>query len=444
MEDNKGLRIKTELEFIYHRVSRQMKEGAPMNRLSGQTRYIPFRKRDIVEMILKEGGFHSDQERSDFERVCEITESIFHYEFHRLLEKLKNAYYPINPDLNKSNSATDETIDRANQELITTMQQVLNDANYDKIPQEEIEQAFQDSALIGFSVKIDFDSYEFIEIYGRGRRRDRFTVPRLLGLKKVEMEHEILERVLLLARIKPVEGPKKNGKEDLVHDSGSTIIKLFKDVTMEDLEILLPNSKVTMSLKDKLMLAIPAIAGGVPLLVTKVVPALIVAFIIISTYFGVSGTVEENQLKQAVAVFSALGALGGFIFKQWSKYKTKKFQFQKELSDNLYFRNLVNNAGVFYSLIDSAEEEECKEAFLAYYFLLTSKTELTEQELDEKVELWMKETHGCVIDFECPDALAKLKRLEILETGENQKLKVTGLKETLQILDRRWDNIFQY
>ena len=45
----------------------------------------------------------------------------------------------------------------------------------------------------------------------------------------------------------------------------------------------------------------------------------------------------------------------------------------KALSDNLYFKNLDNNAGVFYHLIDAAEEEEFKEAVLAYYFLLTAK-----------------------------------------------------------------------
>ena len=34
----------------------------------------------------------------------------------------------------------------------------------------------------------------------------------------------------------------------------------------------------------------------------------------------------------------------------------------KALSDNLYFKNLDNNAGVFHTLIDAAEEEDIKEA----------------------------------------------------------------------------------
>ena len=219
---------------------------------------------------------------------------------------------------------------------------------------------------------------------------------------------------------------------------------MFKDVPLEDLEILFPNSKVTMSLKDKLMIAVPAVAAGIPLMVTKVIPALVVAFVILSAYLGIKGTVEEDQLKQAIAVFSALGALGGFLFKQWSKYRSKKFQFQKELSDNLYFRNLVNNAGVFYSLIDSAEEEECKETFLAWYFLHKAGAGLTEAELDERIELWFKERHDCILDFECGDALSKLERLKLISFDSGGKIVLTDLKASLKLLDERWDAFFEY
>jgi len=399
-------------------------------------RYIPFRKKDIIDMILNDGGFESNSDAGEFGLFCGIVESIFHFEFYNQLERLKDSYYPINPDLKKNTPPSSEQIASANNELFTVMQKILNDANYNKISQEDIDKAFEESALVGFSVKIDFDAYDFAEVYARGRRTESFVMSRFFGLKKTELDHDILERVILFARLKPSDEP--NG------GSGKTFIKMFKDVPLEDLEILFPNSKVTMSLKDKLMLAVPAVAAGVPLLVTKVVPALIVAFVILSAFFGIKGTVEENQLKQAIAVFSALGALGGFLFKQWSKYKTKKFLFQKELSDNLYFRNLVNNAGVFYSLIDSAEEEECKETFLAYYFLHTADRALTEDELDTRIEEWMESHHGCIMDFECGDALAKLKKLKILKQDDEGLLAVVGLRDSLGILDRRWDDFFQY
>tara|TARA_B110001469_G_C9327329_1_gene174897 strand:- start:313 stop:468 length:156 start_codon:yes stop_codon:yes gene_type:complete len=48
----------------------------------------------------------------------------------------------------------------------------------------------------------------------------------------------------------------------------------------------------------------------------------------------------------------------------------------KTLTDNLYFKNLDNNTGVFHRLIDAAEEEG-KEVILAYYFLLKANKALT-------------------------------------------------------------------
>lgn len=407
-------------------------------------RFIPYRKKDIVEMILDDGGFKSAGEAEKFRLVCRITESIFHFEFHELLETLKDVYYPINPDINNGVVLTAEETDRANSELVSAMQKVLNHANFDKLSESDLERAWKESALVGINVDIDMNTYDFLEVYVRGRRLDKITFSKFFGLKKIEAEDEILERVLMMARVKPeVQKGNAKGKESLT-DSNSTIIKLFKDVPLKDLEILFPNSRIVMSLKDKLLLGIPAVAGGVPLLATKVVPAVIAIFLVISAWFGVKGSIDKNMLKQAVAALAALGALGGYLFKQWSKYKTKKLHFQKEISDNLYFRNLVNNAGVFYSLIDAAEEEEGKEAFLAYYFLYTAGKALTEEELDSRVEKWLEEKHGCVMDFECADALAKLARLDILQKREGGALSVLDMDTALKVLDKRWDDYFQY
>jgi Protein of unknown function (DUF3754) len=43
-------------------------------------------------------------------------------------------------------------------------------------------------------------------------------------------------------------------------------------------------------------------------------------------------------------------ALGGYLVRQFTKFKNRKIQFMKALSENLYFRNLDNDAGVFHHL----------------------------------------------------------------------------------------------
>ena len=94
-------------------------------------------------------------------------------------------------------------------------------------------------------------------------------------------------------------------------------------------------------------------------------------------------------------------------------------------------------------MIGAAEEQECKEAFLAYYFLRTQATASTQAQLDRRIEPWLKENFGVVVDFEVEDALAKLERLGLLER-DGAQLSVPPPDETLARLDRVWDDYFQF
>jgi hypothetical protein len=111
------------------------------------------------------------------------------------------------------------------------------------------------------------------------------------------------------------------------------------------------------------------------------------------------------------------------------------------LTQNLYFKNLDNNAGVFHRLADDAEEEECKEALLAYYFLLLSPSPLAKAELDRQVECWLQQRWNCAVDFEIADALQKLRDLGLVEDVDGA-LAAVPLGKAISVLDRRWDNYF--
>jgi hypothetical protein len=119
-------------------------------------------------------------------------------------------------------------------------------------------------------------------------------------------------------------------------------------------------------------------------------------------------------------------------------------KYQKELTDNIYFRNVNNNAGIFDYMIGAAEEQECKEAFLAYYFLRSAKSPPTQPELDRRIELWLRDTFGIAVDFEVDDALIKLERLGLLKRDRGGRLGVLAPAGTLSRLDEVWDNYFQF
>jgi len=113
----------------------------------------------------------------------------------------------------------------------------------------------------------------------------------------------------------------------------------------------------------------------------------------------------------------------------------------QELTSNLYFRNMDNNAGVFYRIANDAEEEECKEALLAYYFLLVSDHPMTPLELDRSIERWMATGWNCEVDFEIDDALQKLLRLELVQE-KNGLLTAVSVETAIRKLDERWDAFF--
>ena len=113
------------------------------------------------------------------------------------------------------------------------------------------------------------------------------------------------------------------------------------------------------------------------------------------------------------------------------------------LSDSLYFKNLGNNSGAFYSLLNSSEEEELKETILAYAFLNRSTNPLTEEELDYQIESWFKTKLNTDLDFDVKDALFKLKNIG-LGIEENGKWKVIPLDKALILVDEVWDGIFEY
>jgi hypothetical protein len=149
-----------------------------------------------------------------------------------------------------------------------------------------------------------------------------------------------------------------------------------------------------------------------------------------------------------VAVMSASLALGGFAVRQYLNYKNKKLKFQKRVTDTLFFKNLVTNRGVLFTIVDSAEEELGKEMLLAYHFLSRAETPLSERELDERVEAWIREHCDREVDFDVHKALEHLSSFRhegtpvIAENGGHWSAQ--PLDAAKATLDRYWDDLFDY
>ena len=373
-------------------------------------------------------------EHAMFRQFCELLQSVFHFEYHESLERLKDLYAPVNPDRDTRRIAG---VREQEGSFVETLDGLLDKANYEKMSQADIELAFEESSLFQVKLDIDFDQYEEVLLYTRGESQHLEQVSTFFGLIKKEIGFSNLDRVVIYIRF------KQGVASDLAEGrSGVTMLKLFQNVPRADVEMLFPNTRVAMRTIDKLLIGVPAVIGAGAIITTNVGASLLLLGTLIGFWLGLhSDEVELNEARM-MAILAGLGGLASYIWKQFSNFRNKKLLFMQSLTRSLYFKNLDNNAGVFYRLVDDAEEEECKEAILAYSFLL-QEPGLTEAELDQKIETWFKTEWQAEVDFEVDDGLSKLRKLNLVEEREGT-YRVVPLEEASRLMDERWDNYFDH
>ena len=409
-----------------------------------RNRFIPFRKADIVAMCCDGSGLTA-REAEEFREFFRILEALFHFEFHRNLETLKNCYAPFNPDADTRplTEYLPEEKEQLQKELVAEITSVLNAGNFEKITAGDLEQALGEESLFKIRLEVDFDDFEDVIFFRRGESTREETLVSLWGLRKKPFKFTNYDRVAVYLKFKEKQYFEERNRKKLNFVPGSTIIKLFQNVPKADLEMLFPNSKVRMKTIDKLIIGVPAAVSGVVVVVTKLGATLLLLGSVLAFWLGLSKEEAQLNQKHLIALGAGLATLGGFLFRQFNKFKNRKIKFMKALSDNLYFKNLDNNAGVFHHLIDAAEEEEVKEAVLAYFFLLKQNRPMEKEELDDLIENWFENRWNCRVNFEIDDALKKLERLELV-TRDGNALRCLALADAKKQLDHIWDNYFSY
>jgi hypothetical protein len=219
-------------------------------------------------------------------------------------------------------------------------------------------------------------------------------------------------------------------------------LKYFRNIACGDLYALFPNARVVMSNFDKAFLGVPAIAGGIPILV-KLYATISVLFLVAGIYFGGSGSVADADMKTALAALMGIVALGGFAVRQWLKYQHQTLKYHMDLSENIYFRNVNNNAGIFDYLIATAEDQETKEAALAYHFIRKAEVAPTATDVAGRVEAWLAKTFAVNVDFKIANALETLNRFGLVRR-EGERLFVPPLEAAIAQLHQVWNNFFKH
>jgi len=394
---------------------------------------LPIARSVLVRRLLEQPAFASW--RTGLERVAGALTDLLHVEYHRQAERLKELYAPLDPKAVKPGEPASPAQADA---FSTELRKLLQRANYQTISTAELDLALKAESV--FQVKLHTRLTDFAELtlFARGRGHRHEIVRYFFGMRRRLIDVEYFEHVALFVRFQSDEhfAPRRRAK--LPFKPGSTTLKLFENIPVADLEMLLPNSEVRMRTLDQLVLGVPALLGSLGILAQLSAAALFVIGLALSLV-GLGDKPRMVTQGELVAFGAAIFTVGIFASRQLARFRFKKLQFLKTLTENLYYRNLDNNAGVIHHLVDSAEEEEAKEAILGYAFLLAHGP-ATEQELDGRIEAWVAGVVGKPVDFEVADALAKLERFALV-VRDGGRFSAVQIDQAMSVLGRRWGEL---
>jgi Protein of unknown function (DUF3754) len=406
--------------------------------------FIPVRKEDLFSALIKQGELADPAERELFWRFARTLRTICHYEYSDTLDRLRDDYYYFNPEVAGHAAADRAKSDHAYDDLIRSLDKVLKDANFEKLPHEDVADAHR-KRTVPIEIKAAPDAFRGVHFYKRGHHVEQVELTEWFGLRRREVQIEVFDDVVLVVAMKTRAEINSRRELRLLKRRkiipGSVLLKYFRNIACGDLYALFPNARVVMSNFDKAFLGVPAIAGGIPILL-KLYATVSVLLLVAGIYFGGSGSVAHADMEAALAALMGIVALGGFAVHQWLKYQNQTLKHHMELTENIYFRNVNNNTGIFDYLIATAEDQESKEAVLAYHFIRKAEVAPTATDVAGRIEAWLAKNFAVNVNFKIANALETLNRFGLVRS-EDEQLFVPPLELAIAQLHQVWNNFFK-
>lgn len=378
--------------------------------------FIALRKADLGDVLARAGSLSAD-EAAAFGRFCRLLHLLVHGELQPGLEELKDAYAPFNPDRATVtlNDLDEAQLDALRGRLFERFGWLLERGNFKRLAERQINAAVGNRSHWGLHLTVDFELFDRLEVYYRGdttgtRYRRRLRT----GFRLEELQVPIYQRLVVIFRLRP------GRRFSRILDTRDVYLKLFKEIPKPDLDMLLPETKVKMTLFDRLRVALPTLSG-LGIAIYKIVWATTVA------------------LGMSLGFLLLIGGTLGYGVRSLYGYLNTKQKYQLSLTQSLYYQNIDNNAGVIHRLLDEAEEQENREVMLAYFFLWREAPSegWTASQLDCRVERFLHEHAELAVDFEIADALDKLRRFGLAEC-RGERWTAPGIEPALRALADYW------
>ncbi|KAL5467607.1 hypothetical protein EMCRGX_G031864 [Ephydatia muelleri] len=397
-------------------------DEATFNERKRKERFIPVARRTLIQSMMNEENLLSGKERACVEAFATSLDAVVAQRYYRLMEEVKHLYENLDPDREtiKTKQLSRQELLDAEYWLLQRVGRLLEKANYSEIQKPRLHDLLKThSTSEGVIVSVNPADYETLRIWVRGK-----AVLKPSGYfgnkfhryiwKSSPNPESVYTNVFVAVRSK---------------QERKLYFKVFKEVPCEKLEYLLPDGMIQMSKRDKVLFSTGVTIGG-SILAVKL--------------FSLLADVPLHGAWVALGVTGVVGA------RLWVSYKNKRNQYLLNMSKLLYFKTLANNKGALALLSDRAQDEDFKEAILAYLFLVSppnrrgipgaAHTEApphidTPGSLRARIEDWLVRRFGLTsVRFDVEDTLVELESLGLLSRQETGKISVQPIEAALDLL----------
>lgn len=367
-------------------------------------RFIPVRSEDLIAALARDASTGSGAAHID--AVAHAMAAVVEQEaasFRRFLTRRYERFNPARETVVWVNESTQEE-ERKLEEIRSVLEYLLDKANYERLEEAQLASALSVANSHGIRIRVNPARIRCMDLFVRGQTHVQQNVRTLRHPWRGETRRvELFRRLAVVFQLS---------------DEEHLELKLFRDIPVADMEALLPHAEVEMSTFDRLKI----IGGGLGALgglATKGVMALL------------HGTMAAGQL-----MWAGIAAMLGLSIRTFFGYRRAKHVRVSQMTHNLYYQNVANNAGMLDLLLGSITEEELKEVVLAYALLSTEVGADAGSDLRARARAWLAQVFDVDVDFDASDALETLDRFGLWD--DRDQLRPLAPEQALRMLETHW------
>lgn len=309
------------------------------------------------------------------------------------------------------------------QRITDVGKQVLRDAGYTELGREELESSVGVYSEWGVPLHVDFDVFDAIVVYARGDvvgKRSKRLWQNLY--REVSLDVSLYQRVVVMFKLRDGFRTEDDLDDKMLH------LRMFKNIPKQDIDMLLPGTRVKFTWFDHLKNLVPSV-GGISVTLFKIAR---VGLFVAAITFSIAAVLAGLFI-----------ALIGYMVRSVVNHRNAKNRYMLNLTRSLYYQKLDSNAGVACRLLEEAETQRHRECILAYYAILSAGEPISMRRFRRRVERMVREMVDVEIEYRATDALDMLTTWGLIRLDHEGRIETCAPEEALRRIGQYWDGLFK-